>query len=121
IRRRFKVRTTDSSHAHPVAPNVLGRDFGADAPGRKWAADITYVATGQGWLYLAVVLDLCSRKVVGWAMAEHLRAQLCTDALDMAIGRRRPGGGWCTTATAGCSTPAAITGSCCGRTASSAA
>jgi transposase InsO family protein len=93
IRRRFKVRTTDSSHAHPVAPNVLGRDFGADAPGRKWAADITYVATGQGWLYLAVVLDLCSRKVVGWAMAEHLRAQLCTDALDMAIGRRRPGGG----------------------------
>jgi putative transposase len=93
VRRRFRVRTTDSAHEHPVAPNVLGRDFGADAPGRKWASDITYVATDQGWLYLAVVLDLCSRRVVGWAMADHLRARLCTDALDMAIGRRRPGEG----------------------------
>jgi transposase InsO family protein len=93
VRRRFKVRTTDSSHAHAVAPNVLDRDFGADAPDRKWAADITYVATDQGWLYLAVVLDLCSRKVVGWAMADHLRAELCTDALEMALERRRPAGG----------------------------
>jgi len=88
VKRRFRVRTTDSAHAHPVAPNVLGRDFSAEAPDRKWAADVTYVATGQGWLYLAVVLDLCSRKVVGWAMADHLRAELCTDALEMALGRR---------------------------------
>ena len=92
-RRRFKVRTTDSSHQHPVAPNVLDRDFVADAPDRKWAADLTYVATDEGWLYLAVVIDLCSRKVVGWAMADHLRAQLCLDALDMALKRRRPGEG----------------------------
>jgi putative transposase len=90
VKRRFRVRTTDSAHDHPVAPNVLGRDFAADAPDRKWAADVTYVATGEGWLYLAVVLDLCSRKVVGWAMADHLRAELCTDALDMALERRRP-------------------------------
>lgn len=90
VRRRFKVRTTDSAHQHPVADNVLGRDFAADAPDGKWAADITYVATGEGWLYLAVVLDLCSRKVVGWAMADHLRAELCANALDMALKRRRP-------------------------------
>ena len=93
VRRRFKVRTTDSAHGHPVAPNLLDRDFSADAPDRKWAADVTYVATGEGWLYLAVVLDLCSRRVVGWAMADHLRAELCADALDMALSRRRPGPG----------------------------
>lgn len=90
VRRRFRVRTTDSCHKHPVAPNVLDRDFAAPAPDRKWAADITYVPTGQGWLYLAAVIDLCSRKVVGWAMADHLRAELCTEALDMALKRRRP-------------------------------
>jgi len=93
VRRRFKARTTDSAHAHPVAPNLLARDFSADAPDRKWAADVTYVATGEGWLYLAVVVDLCSRRVVGWAMADHLRAALCLDALDMALARRRPGAG----------------------------
>jgi putative transposase len=92
-RRRFRVRTTDSAHEHPVAPNLLDRNFAAEAPDRRWAADLTYVATGQGWLYLAVVIDLCSRRVVGWAMADHLRAELCTDALDMALKRRRPGGG----------------------------
>lgn len=90
VRRRFRVRTTDSCHKHPVAPNMLDRDFAAQAPDRKWAADITYVPTGQGWLYLAAVIDLCSRKVVGWAMADHLRAELCTEALDMALKRRRP-------------------------------
>lgn len=93
VKRRFKVRTTDSVHEHPVAPNLLDRDFAAAAPDRKWATDITYVATDQGWLYLAVVLDLCSRKVVGWAMADHLRTELCADALDMALKRRRPGPG----------------------------
>lgn len=88
--RRFKVKTTDSSHAHPVAPNVLERQFDQDLPDRAWAADITYVPTEEGWLYLAAVIDLCSRKVVGWAMADHLRAELCTEALEMALARREP-------------------------------
>ena len=88
--RRFRVRTTDSAHAHPVADNLLERDFAAAAPNVKWAADITYVPTGEGWLYLAAVIDLCSRRVVGWAMADHLRATLCTEALEMALSRRNP-------------------------------
>jgi transposase InsO family protein len=92
-RRRFVPRTTDSAHARPVAPNLLGRDFAAAAPDRKWAADITYVPTGEGWLYLAGVIDLCSRKVVGWAMAEHMRADLAADALRMAVARRDPAAG----------------------------
>jgi transposase InsO family protein len=92
-RRRFVPRTTDSAHANPVAPNVLNRDFAADLPDRKWAADITYVPTGDGWLYVAAVMDLCSRRVVGWAMADHLRAELCLDALAMALDARRPGAG----------------------------
>jgi transposase InsO family protein len=88
--RRFRVRTTNSAHAHPVADNLLDRNFAAAAPDAKWAADITYVPTGQGWLYLAAVIDLCSRRVVGWAMADHLRATLCTEALEMALARRKP-------------------------------
>ena len=91
-RRRFR-RTTDSSHAFPVAPNLLGRDFHAPAPDRVWLADITYLWTAQGWLYLAVVLDLFSRQVVGWAMADHLGHELAVAALDMAIARRRPAPG----------------------------
>ena len=92
-KRKFVPRTTDSSHARPVARNLLGRDFAADLPDRKWAADITYVPTGEGWLYLAAVIDLCSRKVVGWSMAEHMRTDLVSDALKMALARRRPGEG----------------------------
>ena len=69
-RRRFRVVTTNSKHAHPVAPNVLERDFEATAPNQKWLADMTYVPTGEGWLYLALVLDLYSRKLVGWAIEE---------------------------------------------------
>lgn len=91
--RRFAPRTTDSAHARPVAPNVLGRDFAAAAPDRKWAADVTYVPTGEGWLYLAGVIDLCSRKVVGWSMADHLRTDLVADALRMAVARRSPAPG----------------------------
>ena len=91
--RRFVPRTTDSSHARPVADNVLDRQFEATLPNQKWAADITYVPTGQGWLYLAGVIDLCSRKVVGWSMADHLRTDLVADALRMAITRRAPGAG----------------------------
>ncbi len=92
-KRKFVPRTTDSSHERPVAENVLGRDFAAGLPDRKWAADITYVPTGGGWLYLAAVIDLCSRKVVGWSMADHMRTDLVADALKMAVARRRPGEG----------------------------
>lgn len=91
--RRFRVRTTESNHDHPIADNVLGRSFAAEAPDRKWAADVTYVPTDEGWLYLAAVIDLYSRRIVGWAMADHLRAELCQEALAMAVQRRRPGPG----------------------------
>jgi putative transposase len=91
-RRRFR-RTTDSSHAFPIAPNLLERNFTAEAPDRVWLADITYVWTREGWLYLAVVLDLFSRRVVGWAMADHLGHDLALAALDMAIVRCRPAPG----------------------------
>ena len=91
-RRRFR-RTTDSAHAFPVAPNLLGRDFTASAPGRVWLADLTYIRAAEGWLYLAVVLDLFSRRVVGWAMAARLGHELALAALDMAIARERPAPG----------------------------
>lgn len=89
VKKRFKLRTTDSNHAHPIAPNRLERCFDQPLPDQAWAADITYVRTGEGWLYLAAVIDLCSRKIVGWAMADHLRTELCVDALQMALQRRR--------------------------------
>jgi len=89
-KRKFVPRTTDSAHQRPVADNVLAREFDAPLPDRKWAADITHVPTAQGWLYLAAVIDLCSRRVVGWAMADHLRATLCSEALEMALSRRNP-------------------------------
>ena len=92
-KRRFVPQTTDGDHGRPVADNVLGRDFAADLPDRKWAADITYVPTGEGWLYLAGMIDLCSRKVVGWSMAEHMRTDLVADALRMALARRSPAAG----------------------------
>jgi transposase InsO family protein len=93
VRRKFCVKTTDSNHAHPVAGNLLQRNFQQEQPDRVWAADITYIPTAEGWLYLASVIDLCTRKIVGWAMADHLRADLCIEALEMAIQRRRPGEG----------------------------
>jgi transposase InsO family protein len=89
IRRRFKV-TTDSNHALPVAPNTLNRQFSASGPDRVWAGDITYIPTRSGWAYLAVVLDLHSRMVVGWAMATHMRTELVEAALGAALGARRP-------------------------------
>jgi transposase InsO family protein len=88
--RRFVPLTTDSRHEQPVFENKLNRDFGAALPNRKWVCDITYVATGEGFLYLAAVMDLCSRKIVGWAMADHLRAELCLEALNRAIQTRKP-------------------------------
>ena len=84
------VRTTDSRHDLPIAPNLLDRNFVAPAPNCVWLADITYVETDQGWLYLATVMDLYSRKIVGWAMADHLRAELPLAALAMAIATQRP-------------------------------
>jgi len=90
IKRRFRV-TTDSEHAHPVAPNTLGRQFTVESPDQVWAGDITYIPTAKGFSYLAVIVDLFSRRVVGWAMAEHLRTELAMDALAAALGARVPG------------------------------
>ena len=88
--RRFKVVTTDANHSDPIAPNLLDQDFQADAPDRIWLSDITYIPTAVGWLYLAVVLDLYSRRIVGWAMADTLERQLAIDALQMALLTRKP-------------------------------
>jgi putative transposase len=90
--RRFR-KTTDSNHRFPVADNVLERRFEVDAPDTAWAGDITYIPTREGWLYLAILLDLYSRRVVGWAMRADLERQLCLDALSMALKSRRPGPG----------------------------
>lgn len=88
-RRRFRA-TTDSRHTFPVAANVLARQFAQAAPNVAWVTDITYIATGEGWLYLAAILDLCSRAVVGWAVSERITRELTLEALDMALLRRRP-------------------------------
>jgi len=95
-RPRRWVRTTDSQHAQPVAPNVLDRHFGInDVPGldRVWVSDLTYVPTREGWLFLAIVLELASRRVVGWAMRETLDTELALAALRMALATRRPAPG----------------------------
>ena len=92
IPRRF-VRTTDSAHKLPVAENVLDRQFSVDEPNRVWVGDITYIGTWEGWLYLAVLIDVCSRRVVGWALADNMRTELPLQALHMAIGQRQPGEG----------------------------
>ena len=86
--KKYKA-TTDSDHNLPVAPNQLEQDFTAEAPNQKWVCDITYLWTGESWLYLAVVLDLFSRMVVGWAMDKRMKAGLVCDALQMALWRRR--------------------------------
>jgi transposase InsO family protein len=90
--RKFKA-TTQSKHTLPVAPNRLEQDFTASAPNQKWVADITYLWTGEGWLYLAVVLDLYSRLVVGWSMGERITRDLVMNALTMAVWRRQPQAG----------------------------
>lgn len=88
-RRRYRA-TTDSDHGRPLAPNLLARQFEVEVTNRVWCADITAIWTLEGWLYLAAVLDLHDRQVVGWARAEHMRAELAPSALKMALGRRRP-------------------------------
>lgn len=91
-RKKYKV-TTDSKHKHPVFENLLERDFSPAQPDQVYASDITYIWTQEGWLYLAVVIDLYSRKVVGWSMSSRMKADLVCDALKMAIWRRRPAAG----------------------------
>ena len=92
-RRRCKPRTTDSQHAYPVAPNLLGRDFTASAPNRKWVADITAIATRAGWLYFAGIVDIYSRRAIGYAMDTRRDEALVEAALEMALCSRRPRAG----------------------------
>jgi len=91
-KRRFKV-TTDSKHNLPIAPNLLERNFTPDAPNQVWTSDITYLWTDEGWLYLAIVLDLFNREVVGWSLKPRMTADIVTDALTMAWFRRKPAAG----------------------------
>ncbi len=91
-KRKFKV-TTDSKHQLPISPNLLQRNFNADQPNQIYVGDITYIQTQEGWLYLAVVIDLFSRQVVGWSMQNHMKTSLVNDALLMAIWKRKPGQG----------------------------
>ena len=88
--RRRRHRSRPVGPELPAAPNVLDRRFDVEAPDSVWATDITYIWTLEGWMYLAVVLDLCSRRIVGWSMAEHMRTELVATALSMALGHRRP-------------------------------
>ena len=88
-KRKFRA-TTNSKHKHPVHANLLSRNFAASGPNQVWRGDITYIRTLQGWLYLAVVIDLYSRRVIGWAMGSRINARLVVNALRMAIASRRP-------------------------------
>jgi len=91
--KRRRVSTTDSAHAHAPAPNTLDRRFEARAPDRKWVADITYIPTEKGFMYLATVMDLFSRRIVGWSVSESLETSVVLEALDRALDSRRPGAG----------------------------
>jgi putative transposase len=91
--RRRTPRTTDSCHDLPIAPNRLARNFTAERPDQVWLADISYIPTDEGWLYLAAIKDMATRQIVGWSMASHLKADLCIDALVMALQRCQPGKG----------------------------
>ena len=89
-KKRYKINTTNSNHNLPVANNILNRDFYSGTPDTKYVGDITYIPTNEGWLYLATVIDLYSRKIVGWSMAENMKVSLVNDALSMAISSRKP-------------------------------
>jgi putative transposase len=91
--KKKRGRTTIRVPGVRTAPDLVERDFASSEPNRLWCADITYVRTWEGWLYLAAVMDCYSRRIVGWAMADHLRAELVVEALEMAVARRRPGPG----------------------------
>ena len=91
--RRFRVSTTDSNHSHPIAPNLVNRNFSPSAKNETWTTDITYIPTEEGWLYLAVVEDLFTRKIVGWSMSHSMESRLVVDAMEMAVQREHPGPG----------------------------
>jgi transposase InsO family protein len=91
--RKFRVTTTDSNHDHPLAENIVDRDFSPSHKNQTWTTDITYIPTEEGWLYLAVVEDLYSRKIVGWAMSERIDSRLVVDALQMAVQQELPAAG----------------------------
>ena len=94
VARRRQVQTTDSHHAFPAAPNLLDRQFNATTkPNQVWLADLTCTATGKGWLYVAAIMDLHTRKIVGWSMRDHLRAEWATSGLMMAVQRQQPDAG----------------------------
>jgi transposase InsO family protein len=90
VRTRKYKATTDNNHTFNIAPNLLGQDFSADDPNQKWAGDISYIWTSEGWLYLAVILDLYSRRVIGWAVSNRMKRDLAIRALDMAVALRQP-------------------------------
>lgn len=90
IRKKAFKKTTNSNHNYAVSPNLLNRDFTADKPNRKWVGDITYIPTDEGWLYAAIVKDLCLKKIVGYAFSDRIDTGLTVSALDMAVKRRRP-------------------------------
>nr|WP_300169376.1 IS3 family transposase [uncultured Flavonifractor sp.] len=92
-RRRAYKATTNSRHSHPPAPNLLQRKFYFERPNQAWVGDITYIPTGEGWLYLAIVKDLCTRKIVGYAFSERIDTSLTLEALDMAVRRYKPSKG----------------------------
>lgn len=92
-KRKFRVTTTDSNHDHPIAPNLLNRNFTVEKPNTTWTGDVTYIATDQGWLYLAVMIDLFSRRIVGWSMKTTIDRTLAIDVLEMACLQRRPEAG----------------------------
>ena len=91
--KKFRVGTTDSNHDFPIAANVVDRDFTAEKPNEVWLSDMTYIPTREGWLYLAVVEDLYSRRVVGWSMGATMESRLVVDALEMAVEQRFPDAG----------------------------
>jgi transposase InsO family protein len=90
-KRRFRITTTDSRHGLPIVPNLLDRNFTVAKPNQVWVGDITYIPTDEGWLFLAVVIDLFNRQVVGWSLGEDMRCELVIDAFEMAWFRRHPG------------------------------
>jgi transposase InsO family protein len=89
-KRRFRINTTDSRHGLPIAPNLLNRNFTVAVPNQAWAGDVTYIPTEEGWLFLAVVMDLFSRRIVGWSMQDNMRSEIVIDALEMAWFQRSP-------------------------------
>ena len=91
--KKFKA-TTNSGHSYPVVDNILDRNFTVEEKDKVWASDITYIETSEGWLYLCIIMDLFSRMIIGWSMANHLRAELVCDAFNMACERRNPGKGF---------------------------